>query len=197
MITIHGLGYAYHQTQQYNKEKELYKKAEQDFPDNLLITQRQTILLYTEKDTVAANKYIEKYISILKEKSSSEADIEYHLAKIYNEEGRLDKAEQCYRQAWSLEPKDPWLLYNLAYFLIDNNRNIPEGLSSLNKELKLYPENHNFLHTKGWGLYKQGKNIEALDLLQKSWILRMKNAIYDHSAFLHLEEVKKAVANQK
>jgi tetratricopeptide (TPR) repeat protein len=89
------------------------------------------------------------------------------------------------------------ILYNLAYFLIDNNRNITEGLELANKGLKLNPENHNFLHTKGWGLYKQGKNNEALDLLQKSWDLRMRNAIYDHSAFLHLEAVKKAVANQK
>ena len=27
-------GFAYHKTGQYNKEKELYKKAEQDFPDD-------------------------------------------------------------------------------------------------------------------------------------------------------------------
>jgi hypothetical protein len=53
------------------------------------------------------------------------------------------------------------------------------------------------LHTKGWGLYKQGKYQEALEILQKSWDLRMKNAIYDHEAFLHLEAAKKAVAGQK
>ena len=28
------LGYAYHKTGQYKKEKKLYKKAEQDFPDD-------------------------------------------------------------------------------------------------------------------------------------------------------------------
>ncbi|MCJ7446512.1 MAG: hypothetical protein MUO72_02345 [Bacteroidales bacterium] len=30
------------------------------------------------------------------------------------------------------------------------------------------------LDCKGWGLYKQGKNEEALDMLQKSWDLRRK-----------------------
>jgi tetratricopeptide (TPR) repeat protein len=65
------------------------------------------------------------------------------------------------------------------------------------KSLELSPDNYEYLHTKGWGLSKQGKYKEALEILQKSWDLRMKNATYDHSAFLHLEEAKKAVASQK
>jgi hypothetical protein len=63
--------------------------------------------------------------------------------------------------------------------------------------LELRPDNYHYLDTKGWGLYKQGKYNEALEILQKSWDLRMKNAIYDHEAFLHLEAAKKAVASQK
>ena len=47
------------------------------------------------------------------------------------------------------------------------------------------------------GLYKQGKYQESLDILQKSWDLRMQNAIYDHEAFLHLEAAKRAIASQK
>ena len=31
-------------------------------------------------------------------------------------------------------------------------------------------------------------------MLQKSWDLRRKHAVYDHEAFLHLEAAKKAVA---
>ena len=86
---------------------------------------------------------------------------------------------------------------NLAYFLIDKDRNIDEGLELVDKALKLSPDNYNYLHTKGWGLYKQGKYKEALDILQKSWDLRREKAIYDHEAFLHLEAAKKAVASQK
>ena len=46
---------------------------------------------------------------------------------------------------------------NLAYFLIDKDRNVNEGLELVDRALKLSPDNYNFLHTKGWGLYKQGK----------------------------------------
>jgi hypothetical protein len=60
--------------------------------------------------------------------------------------------------------------------------------------LKLSSDDYNYLHTKGWGLFKQGKYQEALDILQKSWDLRRQYAIYDHEAYLHLEAAKKAVA---
>jgi uncharacterized protein HemY len=85
----------------------------------------------------------------------------------------------------------------LAYFLIDRDRNINEGLELVGKALVLSPENYEYLDTIGLGLYKQGKYQEAKEILQRSWDLRMKNAIYDHEAFLHLEEAQKAVANQK
>jgi hypothetical protein len=43
--------------------------------------------------------------------------------------------------------------------------------------------------------YMQCLIREALEALQKSWDLRREQAIYNHEAFLHLEEAKKAVAN--
>jgi hypothetical protein len=59
----------------------------------------------------------------------------------------------------------------------------------------LGPDNYNYLDTKGWGLYKQGKYQEAMEILQKSWDL--KSVFYIHNIFLHLEAAKKAVTGQK
>jgi Tfp pilus assembly protein PilF len=191
------LGTAYHKTGQYIKEKKLYKKAEHDFPDDLQLLYNQAILSLTEKDTIAANNYIEKYKSIRKDNSWSEAAINNTLANIYSEAGILDKAEEYYRKALLLQPDSPLRMNNLGYFLINNYRNIKEGLGLIDMALNLKPDNYDFLDSKGWGLYKQGKYYEALTTLQNSWDLRMKNAIYDHETFLHLEEAKKAVADQK
>ena len=83
------------------------------------------------------------------------------------------------------------------YFLIDKERNVDEGLELIEKALVSSPDNYDLLNTKGWGLYKQGKYKDALEILQKSWDLRMANAVYDHDAFLHLDEAKKAVAQNK
>jgi tetratricopeptide (TPR) repeat protein len=191
------LGFAYHKTGQYKKEKKLYKKAEQDFPDESGLIYRQTVLALTEGDTVAANRYIEKWISLLRERSLSEPTITANLAYAYSEAGVMDKAELFYRKALSLEPENPTMMYYLASFLIDKDRNIIEGLELIDKALKLRPDNYSYLNWKGWGLFKQGKFNEALEILQKSWDLRRKLAVYNHTAFLKLEAAKKAVAEQK
>jgi tetratricopeptide (TPR) repeat protein len=192
-----SLGKAYHETSQYNKEKKLYRLAEQDFQDNPEIVRRQSILYLTEGDITLADKYVVKYRSLYNDNTSSEGDINANLAELYSEAGILTKAEDYYRQALSSEPEKLSRLNSLACFLINNNRNVDEGLQLANKALKFNPDSYILLDCKGWGLFKQGSYREALDTLQKSWDLRMENAIYNQTAYLHLEEAKKAVAGQK
>jgi tetratricopeptide (TPR) repeat protein len=195
-----ALGHAYHEAGQYKQEKKLYKRAEQDFPGDHYLNYRQAVLCLSEGDSAAAKMYIDRYISICKDKTWSEADIITGLAHIYSEADIHEKAEKYYRQALvSAESgsNNDWYLNNLARFLIDIDRNINEGINLVDKALELSPDRYNYLDTKGWGLYKQGKYQEALEILQKSWDLRMKNAIYDHQAFLHLESAKMAIVNQK
>lgn len=116
---------------------------------------------------------------------------------IYTEGGVLDKAETILRETLSLESENPIRINSLAYFLINEERNIKEGLELADIALKLRPDNYNFLHTKGWGLYKQGKYREALEILQKGWNIRREKSVYDHEPFLHLEAAKKAVDGLK
>ncbi len=188
------LGEAYHGTGQYKKEKKIYKKAEKDFPGDVWLIQNQAILALTEKDTVAANKYIEKYISLLKDQSASEADITNALASIYNKGEFPDKAEEYYRKTLSLEPEKWGRMNNLAYFLIDKDRNINEGLELIERALKSEPNRFNLFHWKGWGLYKQGKYKDALELLEKADSMK---PTYNYRIFVDLEAAKKAVAGMK
>jgi len=192
-----NLGFAYHQLGLFKKERMLYKKAERDFPNDPLLIRRQAILSLTEGKTKSANEYIEEIETIQRNDMISETDIALNLARIYAEAEILHKAEEYYRQALSLGSDNPIGMNALAYLLIDKDRNINEGMELIETALILSPDNFNYLHTKGWGLYKQGKYQDALDILQKSWDLRMGNAIYNHTAWLHLEAAKKAVAGQK
>jgi tetratricopeptide (TPR) repeat protein len=187
------LGLAYHEMGNYKAEQELYRKAEQVFPNDRDIVRRQAILALSQGDTTSMKKYINKYITILKANAVAEASIQVNLAGIYSEAGIFDKAEEYYRTALSLESQNPWQINNLAYFLIDNNRDINKGLLLVDKALQTSPDNYIYLHTKGWGLYKQNKYNEAYEILKKSWDLRMEKAVYNHEAFLHLEAAKKAV----
>ena len=82
------------------------------------------------------------------------------------------KAEEYYREALVLEPENPEELNNLAWFLINNDRDIEEGMELIDKALALSPDDYMIIDTKGWGLYKQRKYKEALDLLEKAWRLK-------------------------
>jgi TolB-like protein/Tfp pilus assembly protein PilF len=188
------LGYAYHKTGQFKKEKELYKRAEEYFSDNNLLLYRQAVLAISEGKTKEADEYVRKYTAIRKEMSASEATIATSLGDIFRDAGILDKAEEYYRQAFLLEPGNPTRMNNLAWFLIDEDRNVNEGLKLIDEALRLSPEIDYMLDTKGWGLYKQGKYKEALEFLEKSWDVK---STYDHEIYLHLEAAKKAVAGQK
>jgi tetratricopeptide (TPR) repeat protein len=198
------LGKAYHETGDYKKEINLYKKAENEIPDidirtspfgELSFDYRQAVLSLTLGKDKAANKYIEKYIKFKKENSATEAEIKASLAQIYRDADKFDKAEDYFRQALSLEPENPERMENLAYFLIDKDININEGLELSNKSLGISPDNDRYLDTKGWGLYKQGKYEESLEVFNKCLALTPPLSGYIH--YVHIEEVKKAVAGQK
>ena len=190
--TFTTLGLAYNKTKQYKKERKLCKKAEQVFPNDPDIMAMQAILTLSEGKPKLAGRYIENYISLRKEQSWSESTIASSLAEIYSEAGFMDKVEKYYLEALSFDPKNPVRINNLAYFLINKNRNIDKGLELAEKSLELIPDDYRFLDTKGWGLYKKGKIKEALDILEKSWHLRRDVSIYDHDAYLHFDEVQKA-----
>jgi hypothetical protein len=53
---------------------------------------------------------------------------------------------------------------------------------------------YDYLDIKGWGLYKQGKNKEALEILQKCWD---EAPFKVYSIKSQYEEVKKVVASLK
>jgi tetratricopeptide (TPR) repeat protein len=154
-----------------------------------------------EKDTIASNRYINKFKFACKEKwSSSEADIKHYLAWIYweeSDEAYHNKAEEYFRKALSMEPEDPHKMSDLALFLIDMNRNLDDVQGLMDNAMKLAKDKvdyYNYSDTKGWALYKQGKYNEALEVLQKTW----DEAPFKlYSIRSHLEEVKKAVAVQK
>jgi len=188
------LGKAYHMTGQFRKEKNLYKKAEQYFPDDPLLAGRKIILALAEGDTVSANLFIEKYTSLRKNNAEPESEIITGLADIYSEANIQDAAENNYRRALRLEPDNAVRKFNLAAFLINTDHNINEGLELVNEALGTDPENYKFLNCKGWGLHKLGSNDEALALLEKS---RYLQPVYSYDLSLRLDEVRKAIASQK
>ena len=191
-----ALAFAYYQTGKYRKAEIAQKEDARDFPDDKTVLIQQAWLSWRKGDTVTVNKCVERLEAQFREESYPESVINGILGYFFSLGKIPEKAELFYRKALSLEPDNPIAMNSLAYVLINNDLNINEGNNLIEKTLVAMPDQYSFIHTRGWGLYKEGKYQEALSLLQQSWDLRMKQAVYDHEAFLHLEAAKKAVANQ-
>ena len=190
----HWLGNAYHQINEHKKEKEVYELGLSIFPDHIRITQYQAICALSQGDTKSANEFISKYKSINKNRNLwSESRILSGVGYIYTAANLFDEAETIYRQALQIDPRNPASMNDLAWFLIDKDIKINEGMDLIQKALELKPDNWYYLDTKGWGLYKQGRVEEALKVLTDAWDLRPK---YSKGGYERLQEVKKALSSQ-
>lgn len=59
-----------------------------------------------------------------------------NVSNIYNKANLLDKTEEYYWKALSLEPENPLRLNNLAWLPIDYELNIEEGMVLIDKAVK-------------------------------------------------------------
>ncbi len=154
------LGLAYHKTGQFSKERKLYKLSEKYIPDDGPRIMRQAILAFAEKDSLAANRYIEMLVTVHhKRYESPEAHIDRRVAEVYEGAGLPDKAEEYFRKSLSLEPENPERMGILANFLIENNRNLNEVSSLMDEAMTLATNKvdyYRYMDFKGWGLSNEG-----------------------------------------
>jgi tetratricopeptide (TPR) repeat protein/TolB-like protein len=190
------LGRAYHNMGQFNKERMVYNESDKYSPDYDLIFYRKAILAFSEKDSVLAKNYIEKFITKSRENSAPEVEIISNLGDLFAEAGMFDRAEENYRNAIALDPENMKRWEGLTNFFIENSRKLDEAVKLMDKSMRLAKNKvdyYNYMNTKGWALYKQGKSKEALEVLQKAW----DEAPYKLYAIKsHYEEVKKAVESK-
>jgi tetratricopeptide (TPR) repeat protein len=188
------LGDAYHHTGNHKREQEIYQMVLDRFPESAYIIYRQARCALSRGDTTGAKRHIEDYVRFRDENNGwSPTWIFNSLARLHSEAGILDAAERYYRRALDLQPENPSLKNNLAWFLIDHDVDVEEGLRLVEQALDAVPENPYFMHTRGWGLYRTGRPEDALALLERSWDLR---PTYDHDHYLNIQEVREALASR-
>jgi serine/threonine protein kinase/Tfp pilus assembly protein PilF len=209
-------GYTLHKLKNHQKEEEIYTYGLNISPGNPDIIFGQAVCACSQRDTVRLNDLLIQYQSIRKENNWSEAAIVNSVGSVYEEGDNSIQAEKYYRRAVKLEPDNIWYMHNLAYLLIDRERNVEEGMEIINEVLQKFKDMNkslgylkfNFHHkypgiepvgywkildTYGWGLYKQGKYKESLDLLNQA-IDHYR--YYEHIVHEHIDVVTNTIENQ-
>jgi len=188
------MGDAYHQVGEHQKEEAVLDLGHKVFPYAIYIQQHQAICAFTKGDTEKAKEILAEYKTIRQNiLHCTEAMVSTGLGVIYSSAGMFEEAEDFYRQSIQLEPDNLEWVRDFAWFLIDKEINVKEGLQLTESILEQFPEYWPSLDAKGWALYKLGKPEEALSLLKESWELR---PAYVHNGYLHIQEIEEAIAKQ-
>jgi tetratricopeptide (TPR) repeat protein len=187
-------GDACHQLGKHEEEALLFETGLRLFPDDIYLLYGQALCATSTGNTTGAAELIKKLIEIVKQQGASESEIEVGLGNLYEKANSADLAEQHFRRALLLDSHNADRMNTLATFLINNDRDIIEGMTLVDNALKIYPKAAFFLWTKGNGYYKQGKYKEALDFLQQAkdnFISIIPKIERD------IQKVKDAINNQK
>lgn len=107
------------------------------------------------------------------------------LSTLYIDLGQLDKGEQELELIYRRDPEDAMINNDLGYLYADLGHKLDQAEAMIRKAVESEPENHFYLDSLGWVLYKRDKLAEALEPLEKA----AKDPTADASASHHLGDL--------
>ncbi|MEZ4999855.1 MAG: tetratricopeptide repeat protein [Bacteroidales bacterium] len=113
-------------------------------------------------------------------------------ADIYYRQGQYEIAFGKFDQALAINPDDVMLLNNYAYFLSEQNMNLPKAEEMIVRCLKS-ERNNTYLDTYAWVLYKQGKYRKAGEIMKEIF----KEEENDPELLEHYGYIRKALRDCK
>ena len=94
---------------------------------------------------------------------------------------RWPQAEADLQRAMQLSPDQPLVLNYLGYSWVDQNRNLKQGLSLIEKAVSLKPEDGYIVDSLGWAHYRLGNFKEAVKYLERAVELKPEDPVLnDH-----------------
>jgi len=181
------LGGAYHNTASHKLEEKTFNRGKELWPDQkATFDYWQCICAIEQEDSLKTEYYLGEITQMIKQKGWPETFQWIWFAGAHAAAGSDQMAEDYYRRALSLKPSDPYVVDDVARFLISSDVNVKEGLDLITPVIESNPENAAFLYTYAMGLHKTGELDKAYNTIQKSWEL---TPYYNHKRFTLKKEI--------
>lgn len=139
-------------------------------------------ILQSSGRTDQAIAYLDRALKELPDNNS----IKYSLAMYYEMRGQLDLTEKYLRQVIDVQPTDSHAYNALGYVFADNNYNLNEAQSLLERALVLEPNSPYILDSMGWLQFRLGNYSLALEYLESAYELEAQVEIAAHLADLYV-----------
>jgi tetratricopeptide (TPR) repeat protein len=133
-----------------------------------------------------ANRYQDAYdvLGHALEQLPNYPDLLYDHAMAAEKVARYDVLESDLRKLIEIRPESAHAYNALGYTLADRNERLPEARKLIETALNLSPDDPFIMDSMGWVLYRMGQTKDALDQLQRAYLLR-----HDAEIAAHLGEV--------
>jgi len=98
--------------------------------------------------------------------ASGDADLLYYIAGLYTRVGQKETTEQVLEQVVRTDPQHAPACNDLGYGWAEQGRNLTRAEALIRTAVEREPDNHSFLDSLGWVLYKRGRFQPAREALE-------------------------------
>lgn len=123
-----------------------------------------------KKNANEAIRILKKGVDYVVNNKPLEAQFYSSLGDAYHQAGNTEKSDYYYEEALRINPEDPYVLNNYAYYLSLRNSQLDKAEAMSKKSIDREPENPSYLDTYGWILYGQKRYSDARVYLEKALV---------------------------
>lgn len=154
-------------------------------PDNARLHFQQAWVYYHAQRWDEAEPILKAIITDYKGEAENEEfvrDARFSLSNLYVQKGEVERGEQVLLDVLKELPNDPQANNDLGYLWADKGKNLTEARGMIEKALQQEPDNHAYLDSMGWVLYRLGEYAEARTYLEKATQAENgdDSTVYDH-----------------
>ncbi len=164
-----------------DEAKAILDRLVTDNPNNMKALDALGSIMRVRKRYSEAVDYYTRALALVMRPAKRHWSLFYSRGTCYERLKDWPPAEADLKKALKLYPEQPMVLNYLGYSWVDQNRNLKEGMSLIEKAVALKPDDGYIVDSLGWAHYKLGNFKEAVRFLERAVELKPEDPVLnDH-----------------
>jgi tetratricopeptide (TPR) repeat protein len=169
------------QLERVDEAKSVLDALVQEDPKDLKPLDALGTMMRGHKRFDEAIDYYSRAIGLIKKPEAKHWTYYYARGTSYERVKQWPKAEADLQTALRLAPEQPLVLNYLGYSWVDQNRNLKQGVTLIEKAVRLKPDDGYIVDSLGWAHFRQGNFKDAVKWLERAVELRPEDPVLnDH-----------------
>jgi tetratricopeptide (TPR) repeat protein len=169
------------QLERIDEAKTLLEHVAKDDPSDIRPLEALGNIMRGRKRYEEAVDYYTRAIALIGKPEKKHWTQYYARGTCYERIKKWPLAEADLQKAMQLSPDQPLVLNYLGYSWVDQNRNLKQGLSLIERAVQLKPDDGYIVDSLGWAHYRLGNVKEAVKYLERAVELRPEDPVLnDH-----------------